>query len=87
MSDMSEQPSTWSYKTTKILVICFVFFIIIPIIGFTTESNSFETLTNPEKSHPSHMMELENNLLLYFLNIFIQFIQNQVLIQLTKIIS
>ena len=61
MSDMSEQPSTWSYKTTKILVICFVFFIIVPIIGFTTESNSFETLTNPEKSHPSHMMDLENN--------------------------
>ena len=58
MSDMSELPSTWSYKTTKILVICFVFFIIVPIIGFTTESNSFETLTNPEKSHPSHMMDL-----------------------------
>ena len=61
MSDMSEQPSTWSYKTTKILGICFVFFIIVPIIRFTTESSSFETLTNPEKSHPSHMMELENN--------------------------
>ena len=61
MSDMSELPSTWSYKTTKVLLICFVFFIIIPIIGFTTESGNFETLTNPEKDHPSHMMVLENN--------------------------
>tara|TARA_B100000131_G_C18120597_1_gene612777 strand:- start:1095 stop:1979 length:885 start_codon:yes stop_codon:yes gene_type:complete len=61
MADMSEQPSTWSYKTTKILVICFVLFTVIPIIGFSTETNDFETLTNPEKSHPSHMMELENN--------------------------
>ncbi len=61
MTDMSEQPSTWSYKTTKILLVCFIFFIIIPIIGFTVESNNFETLTNPEKSHPSHMMILENN--------------------------
>ncbi|MBK00025.1 MAG: hypothetical protein CMB48_03475 [Euryarchaeota archaeon] len=58
MGEMSKQPSTWSYKTTKILLISFIFFIIIPIVGFTSESAGLETLANPEKKH---MIELGSN--------------------------
>jgi len=61
LRDMAEQPTTWSYKTTKVLLVCFLFFLIVPIIGLTTQADDIEELTNPEKNHPSYLMNLENN--------------------------
>ena len=61
MTDISKQPTTWSYGTTKVLIICFVFFLIFPIIGLLTQESSIENITNPEKEHPSHLISLENN--------------------------
>ncbi len=58
---MAEQPTTWSYKTTKVLLVCFLFFLIAPIIGLSTQADDVEELTNPEKDHPSFMMNLKNN--------------------------
>ena len=41
---MSKQPSTWSYTTTKVLVISFLFFLIVPLFGFSTQGDNLEDL-------------------------------------------
>ena len=61
MTDISKQPTTWSYRTTKVLIICFVFFLVFPIIGLITQEDSIENITNPEKNHSSHLISLEHN--------------------------
>jgi len=77
---MIEQPTTWSYKTTKVLLISFLFFLIVPIIGISTQTDEFENLTNPEKTHPAHMLSLENNessaITLYSQNIYTVFVKS-----------
>ena len=77
---MIEQPTTWSYKTTKVLLISFLFFLIVPIIGISTQADEFEELTNPEKTHPSHMISLGNNesstITLYSQNIYTVFVKS-----------
>ena len=77
---MAEQPTTWSYKTTKVLLICFLFFLIAPLIGFYSLTNNVEELLNPEKDHPSHMLKLENNesqtITLYPENIYTIFVKS-----------
>jgi uncharacterized protein YrzB (UPF0473 family) len=80
MEDLSKQPTTWSYKTTKVLLICFVFFLIVPLIGISTQNENFETLLNPEKNHLSHMIDLEHNeseiITLYPENIYTVFVKS-----------
>ena len=53
--------STWSYNTTKVLLAIFLILAITSIIGVFSQDSSLETMMDPQKEHPSHLLNLENN--------------------------
>lgn len=53
--------STWSYNTTRFLLAFFLIISIISTIGMFSQNSTLETMMNPEKDHPSHLLNLEPN--------------------------
>ncbi len=60
MANISKK-STWSYNTTKVLLAVFLILAITSIVGIFSQDSSLETMMDPQKEHPSHILNLENN--------------------------
>ena len=53
--------STWSYNTTKFLLGFFLLLSIASIAGMFSQNSVLEDIMDPEKEHPSHLLNLEPN--------------------------